>query len=271
MDKHGIIRRDLSCRKMKKATFFIVCACLFLVGTPGLVRAQDPESMMNEAKALERKFREDSALGIYKQAFSLQPSNLQAAIKCAELSGNMGRRASGTIRISAWMSQAQGFAEAAYRLDSNNAEALVAMAQAARNFAETEEKKDKATDYLRKWRIWAMKALEKDPAHARASYLLGRWHLEVLTQGSFRKATGKLLYGGLPEANIDSAVARMEFCKEKEPYFCANFLDLAKAYHFKFNYEKAIQVLERLVKLPTRRQDDVEIKAEGKELLQKLQ
>ena len=237
----------------------------------GTALAQDPESMMSEAKALERKFREDSALGIYKQAFSLQPSNLQAAIKCAELSGNMGRRASGSIRISAWMNQAQGFAEAALRIDSNNAEALVAMAQAARNFAETEEKKDKATDYLRKWQSWTVKALQKDSAHARASYLLGRWHLEVLTQGGFRKATGKLLYGGLPEANIDTAVALMEFCKEKEPYFCANFLDLAKAYNFKLNYEKAIQVLERLVKLPTRRQDDVDIKAEGKELLQKLQ
>jgi tetratricopeptide (TPR) repeat protein len=257
--------------KMKiRPVFFALLGYLLFSGSFSVL-AQDPESMMSEAKALERKFLEDSALGIYKQAFSLQPSNLQAAIKCAELSGNMGRRASGTIRISAWMNQAQGFAEAALRIDSNSADALTAMAQAARNFAETEEKKDKATDYLRKWRSWSEKALEKDSAHARASYQLGRWHLEVLTQGGFRKATGKLLYGGLPEANIDSAVALMEFCKEKEPYFCANFLDLAKAYHYKLNYEKAIQVLERLVKLPTRRQDDVEIKAEGKEFLQKLQ
>jgi tetratricopeptide (TPR) repeat protein len=249
--------------------FAVITFLVFNTGNKAL--SQDPETMMNEAKALERKFREDSALGIYKQAFSLQPSNLQAAIKCAELSGNMGRRASGTIRISAWMNQAQGFADAALRIDSNNADALTAMAQAARNFAETEEKKDKATDFLRKWHSWSVKALEKDSMNAKASYLLGRWHLEVLTQGGFRKATGKLLYGGLPEANIDTAVALMEFCKEKEPYFCANFLDLAKAYNFKHNYEKAIQVLERLAKLPTRRQDDVDIKAEGKEFLGSLQ
>lgn len=233
--------------------------------------AQDPEALMSEAKALERKFREDSALQLYKQAFTLQPSNLQAAIKCAELSGNMGRRASGTIRIGAWMQQAYGFAEAAFKIDSTSPDAITIMAQANRNLAETEEKKDKATGYLRQWRTWAELALMKAPVHAKASYLLGRWHLEVLTQGAFRKAAGKLLYGGLPEANIDSAIALMERCKESEPYFCANFLDLAKAYHYKLNYEKAIQVLERLVKLPTRRQDDIEIKAEGKELLQKLQ
>jgi tetratricopeptide (TPR) repeat protein len=250
---------------------FVAIFSFLLIFVSVIGFSQDPETMMNEAKALERKFREDSALGIYKQAFSLQPSNLPAAIKCAELSGNMGRRASGTIRISAWMNQAQGFAEAALRIDSNNADALTAMAQAARNFAETEEKKDKATDYLRKWHGWTVKALVKDSVHAKASYLLGRWHLEVLTQGGFRKATGKLLYGGLPDANVDTAITLMEFCKDKEPYFCANFLDLAKAYNYKQNYEKAIQVLERLAKLPTRRQDDVEIKAEGKELLQKLQ
>jgi tetratricopeptide (TPR) repeat protein len=250
--------------------------CLFIIGLSSLmlpfaVIAQDPESLMSEAKALERKFREDSALDLYKQAYSLQPSNQMAAIKCAELSGNMGRRASGTIRISAWMQQAMGFAGAALKIDSNNADALTAMAQANRNFAETEEKKDKATEYLRQWRFWAEKALKRDSVHAKASYLLGRWHLEVVTQGGFRKATGKLLYGGLPEADIDTAVLLMERCREREPYFCANFLDLAKAYNAIPDYQKAIQVLERLAKLPTRRQDDVEIKAEGKELLLKLQ
>lgn len=255
----------------KKFIPAIISFFAFLVfATPGLV-AQDPETLMSEAKNLERKFREDSALVLYKQAYTLQPSNVQAAIKCSELSGNMGRRASGTIRISAWMQQAMGFAEAACKTDSNSADAMAIMAQANRNLAETEEKKDKATLYLRQWRSWAEKALKRDSAHAKASYLLGRWHLEVLTQGAFRKATGKLLYGGLPEANIDSAIALMERCKDWEPYFCANFLDLAKAYNYKLNYAKAIQVLERLVKLPTRRQDDVEIKAEGKELLQKLQ
>jgi hypothetical protein len=169
------------------------------------------------------------------------------------------------------MDQAMGFAEAAIKIDSNSANANCAMAQAFRNKAETEDKKDKATDYLRQWRIWAEKGLKKDSLNSRASYLLGRWHLEVLTQGSFRKATGKLLYGGLPEANINTAVSLMEYCRDKEPYFCANFLDLAKAYHYNKNFEKAILTLEQLAKLPTRRQDDVDIKAEGKELLQKLQ
>jgi tetratricopeptide (TPR) repeat protein len=243
----------------------------FLLAASLLSFAQDPVLLMAEGKALERKFLEDSALGKYKEAFRIQPSNLVAAIKCSELSGNMARRSSGTIKIAAWLSQSLAFADAAIKIDSNSADACCAQALSYKSMAELEEKKDKGTEYLRQWRTWAEKALSKDSSNARASHLLGSWHLEVLTQGSIRKATGKLLYGGLPEANINTAVGLMEYCRDMEPYFCQNFLDLAKAYNYNRNFEKAIATLERLAKLPTRRQDDVSFKAEGKELLQKLQ
>ncbi len=233
--------------------------------------SQDPVLLITEGKSLERKFLEDSALNKYKEAFRIQPSNQFAAIKCSELCGNMARRSSGTIKISAWLNQAIAFAEAAVKIDSSNADAWSATALAYKTMAELEEKKDKGTEYLRQWKVWAEKALQKDSTHGKASHLLGSWHLEVLTQGSIRKATGKLLYGGLPEANINEAVRLMEFCRDKEPYYCQNFLDLAKAYNYNRNYEKSIATLERLGKLPTRRQDDIAIKAEGKELLQKLQ
>lgn len=232
--------------------------------------AQDPALLIAEGKSLERKY-EDSALDKYKEAFRIQPTNLTAALKCSELSGNMAHRASGTIRTSAWLNQSLAFADAAIKIDSNSADACCVKSLAYKNMAVLEEKNDKGTEYLRQWKIWADKALVKDSTHARASHLLGSWHLEVLTQGSIRKTTGKLLYGGLPEANINTAVRLMEYCRDKEPYFCLNFLDLAKAYNYNRNFEKAIVTLERLGKLPNRRQDDIAIKAEGKELLLKLQ
>ena len=247
--------------------FIVFCGVLF----SGNLFAQDPASLINEAKALERKYKDDEALAKYKQAYYIQPSNLLAAIKCSELCGNLGRRADGSIRVSAWMNEAMAFADASLKIDSNSAVARTAKALAFRNLAETEDKKDKSTEYLRQWKVWSEKALTTDSSFARAKHLLGRWHLEVLTQGGIRKAQGKILYGGLPNGDIDRAIVLMEQCRDAEPYFCANFLDLAKAYNYKNGYEKAIQTLERLAKLPTRRQDDVEIKAEGAQLLLKLQ
>ncbi len=233
--------------------------------------AQDPAVLIDEAKALERKYKEEEALSKYKEAYSIQPSNIVAAIKCSELCGNMGQRADGSIRISAWMNEAMAFADASLKIDSNNAAARTAKALAYRNLAETEVKKDKSTEYLRQWKLWSEKALEADSSFSRAQYLLGRWHLELLTQGGIRKAQGKILYGGLPDGDIEMAIKLMEQCRDAEPYYCANFLDLAKAYNYQHSYAKAIQTLERLAKLPTRRQDDVAIKAEGAQLLLKLQ
>jgi tetratricopeptide (TPR) repeat protein len=249
-------------------TGIVVFIGLLLSGT---LLAQDPTALMDEAKALERKYKEEEALEKYKQACSIQPSNLLAAIKCSELCGNMGRRTDGSIRVSAWMNEAMAFADASLKIDSNSAAARTAKALAFRNLAETEDKKDKSTEYLRQWKVWSEKALATDSSFARAKHLLGRWHLEVLTQGGIRKAQGKILYGGLPDGDIEKAIALMEQCRDAEPYFCANFLDLAKAYNYKNGYEKAIQTLERLAKLPTRRQDDLEIKAEGAQFLLKLQ
>lgn len=243
---------------------------LILQGFTGLL-AQDPASLMEEGKALERKYKDEEAFEKYKQAYSIQPTNVQAALKCAELSCSMSRLTESSIRKMAFINQGLAFAEAAYRVDSSQANTCYTIGLAYKFLAETEEKRDKATEYLKLWRIWAEKALSADSLHPKASHLLGTWHLEVLTLGGVRKATVKLLYGGVQEPSISEGIRLMEWCKEKEPYYCANFLDLAKLYNFNRNYEKAIQTLERLSKLPTRRSEDIAIKEEGKNLLQKLQ
>ena len=63
----------------------------------------------------------------------------------------------------------------------------------------------------------------------------------------------------------------MEKCKTLEPYFAPNYLDLAKAYKEYRKPAQAIEVLNRLVKLPTRTTDDIAVKAEGAKLLESMQ
>ncbi|MCU0387173.1 MAG: hypothetical protein MUE71_01035 [Chitinophagaceae bacterium] len=244
---------------------------LFLVQGLNVLKAQDPVSLMEEGKALERKYKDQEAFDKYKQAFTIQPSNIQAAMKCAEISCVLSRSTESSIRKLAFINQGLAFAEAAYKTDSANANTRYMVGFVYKYLAENEEKKENATEYLKQWRIWAEKALAADSLHPRASHLLGSWHLEVLTLGSIRKATVKMLYGGVQEPSVAEGVRLMEWCKEKEPYYCANFLDLAKLYNFNLNYEKAIQTLERLAKLPTRRSEDIAFKEEGKAMLQKLQ
>jgi 16S rRNA G966 N2-methylase RsmD len=66
---------------------------------------------------------------------------------------------------------------------------------------------------------------------------------------------------------------RMDFegIKTLEPYFVSNYLELAKAYKDNRQPAQAIEVLNKLVKLPTRSTDDVALKAEGSKLLESMQ
>ncbi len=81
----------------------------------------------------------------------------------------------------------------------------------------------------------------------------------------------KTLYGGLPKGDIDSAILYMEKCRVLDQYFVRNYLDLAKAYQYKSQPAKAIEVLNKLVKLPNRTADDAALKEEGKQILQQMQ
>ncbi len=257
---------------MKRFGFFVLVISIFsMFSLPVSSFAQDIESLANEAKLLERKYKDEEAIEKYAEILVLQPTNMLALVKTAELWGNIGRRAEKLYDRNVSLKQSNIFSDKALQADSNDVMAIWVKGLVHKNFAETEEKRDLATENLRLWKVYAEKALEIDRNHALSMHLLAQWHLEVLTQGGLRKASAKILYGGLKDGNIETAIRLMEACRELEPYYAANFLDLARAYDYKKDYANAIQTLERLAKLPIRRLDDKTIKAAGNELMQKLQ
>jgi tetratricopeptide (TPR) repeat protein len=134
---------------------------------------------------------------------------------------------------------------------------------------ETDNKKIVA--YVKDIKRYAAKALSINPNHAKANYTMGKWHYEMATLSGMKKAAVKLFYGGLPDGDIEKAIDYLEKCKTLEPYFATNYLDLAKAYKENRKPAQAIEVLNRLVKLPTRTTDDIAVKAEGNKLLESMQ
>lgn len=55
------------------------------------------------------------------------------------------------------------------------------------------------------------------------------------------------------------------------PWMLVNYLDLANAYIKDHKTDKAIEVLNKMVKMPPRTGDDESLKAEGRKLLAALQ
>jgi tetratricopeptide (TPR) repeat protein len=61
-----------------------------------------------------------------------------------------------------------------------------------------------------------------------------------------------------------------EKCRKSNPNFILNYLELAKAYKANGQSDKAIDMLNRMLKLPPRTADDNDYKAEGKKLQESL-
>lgn len=233
--------------------------------------AQDINVLLKEADNLEKQLKEPEALDRYKQVLLQNPVQLKALVKAAELNVALGNRQTDKNSKRLYYETALSFANRAFMADSNQADASYAMSMASGKMTDVETENRKIVAYVKDVKKYADRALSINPNHARANYTLGKWHYEMANLSGVKKIAVKLFYGGLPEGNLDDAIMYMEKCRSLEPYFVSNYLDLAKAYKDNRRPAQAIEVLNRLVKLPTRSTDDIANKAEGAKLLESMQ
>jgi len=241
-----------------------------LLLTSVYAHAQDINLLLKEASNLEKQLKEPEALEKYKQIAMTDTTNIAVFVKCAELNCSIGGRQTDKNAKTNYYKDGKTYAQKAIAANANNADANYAMALAAAKMTEIEPEKKQATEYVRDTKLYGDKALAINPNHAKANYVVGKWHFEMVTLSWLKRATVKTLYGGLPKADIDSATVYMEKCRSLDQYFVRNYLDLAKAYQYKSQPAKAIEVLNKLVKLPNRTADDAALKEEGSQMLQKM-
>lgn len=242
--------------------FFICSAVLY---------AQDVNLLLKEASNYEKQLNETEAYKKYAQVAEIDKKNMSALVKCTEINSAIGARQKDKNTKSIYYNAAQAFAQKAYIADSNTADANYAKALAAAKMTEVAEENKQIVAWVRQTKLYIDRALKLNPSHARANYTVGKWHYEMVNLSWAKKAAVKALYGGLPKGDIDSAIYYMEQCRKLDIYFVQNYLDLAKAYKYNNRPAQAIEVLNKLVKLPNRTPDDAALKEEGKKMLQELQ
>lgn len=235
------------------------------------VNGQDLLIQLKEADNLEKQLKEPEALEKYKQTLLTNPTNIKALVKAAELNVLLGGKEKEKKNKKLYYESALAFAQRALQSDANSADANYVMAMASGKLTDVETENKKIVSLVKDVKNYADKAISINPNHAKANYTLGKWHYEMVTLSGIKKMAVKLFYGGLPDGDLDKAIALMEKCKTIEPYFAPNYLDLGKAYKEAHQPAKATEVLNKLVKLPTRSSEDINIKAEGAQLLESLQ
>jgi tetratricopeptide (TPR) repeat protein len=235
------------------------------------VNAQDLNVQLKEAENFEKQLKEIEAIEKYKQILLTNPSNIKSLVKTAELNTILGSKEKDKKNKRLFYESALAFAQRALQADANSADANYAMAMASGKLTDVESENKKIVAFVKDVKVYADKAVAINPNHAKANYTLGKWHLEMVTLSGIKKMAVKLFYGGLPDGDLDKAISLMEKCKSIEPYFATNYLDLGKAYQEAHQPARAIEVLSKLIKLPTRTSEDIVIKAEGAKLLESLQ
>ncbi len=251
---------------MKLSFYYILLAIFMLVATKNAA-AQEIPLLLKEAQNLERQQKEPEALAKYQQILGLDANHYKSLIRTAELNAAIGGRQVDKKAKRPYYEAAYSFAYQAMKADSTHADGYYAMAMMSGKMTEIETENKKVVTYVRDTKVYADMALAINPNHAKANYILGKWHFEMVTLSGFKKTAVKLFYGGLPNGSIEKAIEYMEKCRSIDEYFVLNYLDLAKVYKYDNKPAQAIEVLNKLIKLPTRTFDDVAYKSEGKRIL----
>jgi hypothetical protein len=250
---------------MKKIIFFLaLCIGVSVIGA----KAQDIPTLLKEGLQLERQQKEIEALEKYKLVLSQEPTNITALVRAAELSTMLaGFNEKDPKSKQLFLSSAGAYAVRAYASYPKNAEAAYVMALTQAKLSEIQPDNKKLIECVRNSKIYADEALAINPGHAKANFTVGKWHMEMANLNLVKKAAVKLIYGGLPEGSMDSAVVYLEKARTQDPYFANSYLELAKIYNQLHQPTKVIEVLTKMVKLPTRKTEDIALKAEAAKML----
>jgi len=233
-----------------------------------IVIGQDVSFLLKEAELLEFEKKEQDALAKYQEALRLSPTNLKALCKISEWNSILGSRQADKKSKQEYFTAAFMYAERALAANEKSTDANFVMGLAKAKLSEVSSPKDKI-QFVKEIRSSAEKALEADSLHYPSLHLLGKWHFEVSALGGMEKAAIKLM-GGLPPASITDAIQLFEKVRRIKPSFVLNYLDLAKAYKQQGRSDKAVEVLQRLVRMAPKTTDDEAYKEEGKKMLESL-
>jgi Tfp pilus assembly protein PilF len=250
---------------MKKVFFFLALCIGAYINS---AQAQDIVTLLKEGLQLERQQKEIEALDKYKLVLSQDPSNITALVRAAELSTMLAAfNEKDQKSKQLFLSSAGAYAVRAYSANPKNAEAAYVMSLTQAKLSDIQPDNKKLIECVRNSKIYADEALAINPAHAKANFTLGKWHMEMANLNMVKKAAVKLMYGGLPDGSIDSAIVYLEKARAQDPYFVNTYLELAKIYNQLHQPTKVIEVLTKMVKLPTRKTEDIALKAEAAKML----
>jgi tetratricopeptide (TPR) repeat protein len=247
--------------------FLLLAFCFF---STFAFSQEQVDLLLKQADNFDRQVKETEAIEKYKEVLDSDPRNYKSLFRLAELYAAIGARQVKNEAKLPYFTTALDYAGRAFSVDSTNADSYYLLSLASWKMSTVEEKNKEEVEFIRKWREYAEKAIVINPAHAKATFLLGKWNFDMAKASLIKKAAAKTIYGGMTKWDIETATKLFEKARTLDPYFVQNYYELAKAYEYNNQPTPQIEILNRLVKLPVRTGDDAAWKAEGKKMLEQM-
>ena len=251
---------------MTRLVFALALLGLWLVAP---LRADDAEAVLVRAREAEARLDTERALELYREADRMRPEDARILQKIAQQLSDMSLQMGDEAQIREQTRKALAYARRAVELEPDNALNVLSLAVCHGKIAVYSDTRSKIR-YSRLVKQEAERAVALDPNLDWAHHVLGRWHHEVAELGFTKRFLVKLIYGGLPDASRETAIAHLERAVALAPERVPHHVELGFAYLSAGRKDDARRSFERGLALPSRERYDEPAKTRAREALNKL-
>lgn len=248
-----------------KKVLLLLCAAVISFS----VNAQSAADYVKKGNAAVKSKKEKLALDYYKKALAADKKNADAYAGASLMYSRIGNRQATKATKVKYFKAAKAHALLAVKLKPNSSFNNYTVAVAMGRMALISGSKEKVAA-SRDIKKYADKAIKLNPKNAAAWNVLGKWNFAVSNLNFAEKAAANVIFGGLPNGDINKAIAAYEKCKQLDPTYVLNYLDLAKAYKQVKKISQAKAMLKKGLSLSTKLYDDAAHQKAMKVLLAKL-
>jgi tetratricopeptide (TPR) repeat protein len=256
-------------RNPHRAKNLTTLLAVLLTGTLAC-RAELANDLIKKGDAYAQKLQSAEALSCYLPAEKLDPRNGKLLAHIAREYRHLMTDASSKDDKLRLGGVAVAYSYRAASASPNDVEAQLAPAISLGKLLPLEGNKEQL-EATRMIKDSADKALKVDPGYDLAWHVLGKWH-QVLADVSMVKRTfGSMIYGKLPSSTNQEAVDCFEKAIQLNPHRMMHYVELGRTYAQMGRPDDAKRCISKGLAMPCTEKDDPEVKAKGKQTLEKLQ
>jgi tetratricopeptide (TPR) repeat protein len=231
--------------------------------------ADTVEELLAKGDAFDRRFEAADALSIYLIAEKADPKNVDILLRIARQYRHLLQDTASKKEKLQLGRIALGYAQRAASLAPDNPETHLSIAitygkmlpfMGSKEQVETSPRIKTAVD----------RTLQLDPRNDLAWHILGRWNRTLAEISGLKRAVAGTLYGSLPKGSKEEAAKDLEKAISLNPNRLMHYIELGRVYALMGRKNDARKFINKGMSMPDVEKDDSEMKAKGRETLEKL-